>query len=64
MYISFVTVEYLNNMLLEPFSKPRLRLWIRRRLAWPHGCFDNYTCFAYALRASDERIELEAESKA
>ena len=25
----------------RPFSKPRLRLWIRLRLAWPRGCFYN-----------------------
>ena len=30
-----------------------------------HDCFDiNCACFAYALRASDERTEPEAESKA
>ena len=49
----------------RPFSKPRLRLWIRNRLAWPRGCFNNFTRTQhYMLRASDERTEFEAESKA
>ena len=42
-----------------PFSKPRLRLWIRLGLAWARGY-----CFAYAHRATDERMELDAESEA
>ena len=37
---------------------------IRLKLAWPRGCFENCVCFAYAPRASDARMELEAESKA
>ena len=48
----------------RPFLKPLLRLQIRFRLAWPHSCFDNCTSFAYVLRASDERTEPEAKSKA
>ena len=35
------------------------------RLAWPADVSTiNCACFAYALRASDERTEPEAESKA
>ena len=52
------------NGSFRPFSKPRLWLWIRLRLDWPLGCFDNCACFAYAPRASDDRMEPEAESKA
>ena len=48
----------------RPFLKPRLRLWILLRLAWPRGCFDNCASFAYTLRASDEGTAPETESKA
>ena len=35
------------------------------RLAWPCGCFDNLRVLCvYTLRASDERMEPEAEPKA
>ena len=53
-----------SRRLFETFSKPRFRLQIRLRLARPRGCFDSCACFAYALRASDERTEPETESKA
>ena len=51
-------------MIYGPFSKPRPRLQSRLWLAWPRGCFDIWSCFAYVLRAPDERTEPEAESKA
>ena len=38
--------------------KPRLRLQIQLRLAWPGSCFDNYAInFVYVLGASYERTE-------
>ena len=49
---------------IMPFSKPRLLLQIRLRLAWPCGFFfATCACFSYVLRASDERTGPEAESR-
>ena len=47
--------DWVLKLLLWPFSKPRLLLWIQLSLAWPR---------AYALRVSDKRTDPEAESKA
>ena len=32
---------------IGPFRNDWIWLWIRLRLAWPRGCFDNCACFAY-----------------
>ena len=45
-----------------PFRNHGFGFQTRLRLAWPRGCFDNCTCFAFVLRASDERTEPEAEA--
>ena len=42
-----------------PFSKPRLLLQIRLRLAWPRGCFDNDRALC---TCSSERTAPEAEA--
>ena len=42
----------------RPFCNPQIQL----RLTWPRGCFENCTCFAYALRALDAKTKPEAEA--
>ena len=39
-YYSPEDATFFERHIQRPFSKPRLRLWIRLRLAWPRGCFD------------------------
>ena len=44
-------VKLANQLSLWPFLKPLLRLWVRLRLAWPRGCFDNNcACCATGLQ--------------
>ena len=40
-------IRQITKVINRPFSKRRLRLWIRlQAIAWPRGCFDNCTCCA------------------
>ena len=49
---------------LSPFSKRRLRLWIRLRLAWPRRLIWILRMLCvYVWRASDESTEPQPESK-
>ena len=51
---------------LWPFSKPRLRLQIRLRLAWPRSCFDNL-CVLYVtcseLKGRKRSLKLNPKPK-
>ena len=48
---------------IGPFRNRSIGFWFGSGYRLARGCFDNAACLAYVLRASDERIESEAESK-